>query len=104
EEGEARCAVLVVEPRAVPELDEHLVIADLLARPLEVVERRLLVDDVRRQLEEDPAQLARGAERLERLEEAAEDLAAELARRAVDAAALVHGHLGAQVFRDRLGL
>ena len=63
-------AVLVVEPRAVPELDEHLVAAELLPRPREVVERGLLVDDVLRQLEEDPAELARAPQRLERLEEA----------------------------------
>ena len=104
EEREARVAVLVVEPRAVAELDEHLVAGELLARPLEVVERRVLVDDVRRQLHEDPAELALAPQRLERLEEEPEDLAAQLARRPVDAAALVHRHLVAELRRDRLEL
>src|SRR3954469_14555061 len=86
------------------ELDEHLVAAELLARPLEILERAVLEDDVRRQLEEDASELALAAERLEHLEEAAEHLAAELARRPVDAAALVHRHLVAEVLRNRLDL
>jgi hypothetical protein len=65
----------------VPELDEHLVVPDLLARPREVVVRRVLRDDVRRELEEEPAELARGPQRLERLEEPPKDLGPELARR-----------------------
>ena len=104
EEGERLRAVLVVEPRAVAELDQHLVGAELVARPLEVLERRLLEDDVRRQLEEDAAELPRAAQRLERVEEAAEHLAAKLARRPVDAAALVDRHLGAQVLGQHLDL
>jgi hypothetical protein len=86
----------------VPELDEHLVLAELLARPPEVVERRVLVDDVGRQLEEDPAELAGLAQRLERAEELAEDHGSELARRPVDAAALVDGHSLAQLGRQLL--
>ena len=104
EERERLRAVLVVEPRAVTELDEHLVAAELRARPLEIVERRLLEDDVRRELEEDPAELARAPQRLERLEEAPEDLAAQLARRPVDAAALVDRHRVAEILRNRLRL
>ena len=80
--------MLLGEPDAVAELDQHLVAAELVARPLEVVERRRLRDDVRRQLEEDPAELARLPERLERVEELAEDDRAQLARRPVDAAAV----------------
>ena len=89
---------------AVPELDEHLVPAELLARPREVVEGGLLRDDVGRELEEEPAQLAGRAQRLERLEEAAEDLGAKLSRRAVDPAALVLRRLVAQVGRELLDL
>ena len=62
----------LLEPRRVPELDQHPVVAELVGRPLEVVERRRLPDDVRRHLEEDPAELARRAQRLERVEERAE--------------------------------
>src|SRR5581483_7435013 len=70
----------------------------------EVLERPLLEDDIRRELEEDAAELSRAAQRLERLEEATEHLAAQLARRAVDAAALVDGHLRAQVLGQDLDL
>ena len=96
--------MLVVEPRAVAELDEHLVRAEVLPGPFEIVERRILVHDVRRQLEEDAAQLAGGAERFERGEEAAKDLGAELARRAVHTTALVAWHLVTEVFRQYLRL
>ena len=82
-----------------PELDQHLVAAELLLRPLEVLERGGLEDDVRRELHQDPAELAVPPQRLERLVEAAEDLGPELARRAVDAAALVDGRALAQVGR-----
>ena len=91
QELERLVAMLVVEPARVPELDHQLVTGELLLRPLEVLERARLRDDVRRQLEEDAAELARRAQRLERVAEAAEDLGAELARRPVDAAALVDG-------------
>ena len=104
EEGQRLGAVLVVQPGAMPELDEHLVVADLLTRPLEVLERVLLVHDVLRQLEENAAELARRPQRLERLEESPEDLSAQLPRRAVDATAVVDGHLVAKVFRQRLDL
>ena len=53
--------------------------AELLARPLQILERAVLVDDVRRELEEDAAELSGRAQRLQRLQEPAEDLAAELA-------------------------
>ena len=104
EEGERLAAVLVVEPARVPELDQHLVAAELLLRPLEVLERRGLEDDVGRQLHQDPAELARLAQRLQRLVEAAEDLGPELARRPVDAAARVERRRLAQVGRQLLGL
>ena len=86
------------------ELDQHPVAAELVARPLEVVERRGLPDDVRRQLEEDAAELPGRPQRLERVEELAEDVRAQLARRPVDAAALVDRHALAQVGRQLLEL
>ncbi len=86
------------------ELDQHLVAAQLLLRPLEVLEREGLDDDVGRELHQDPAEFPRLAQRLERLVEAAEDLRPKLARRAVDAAALVDGRLVAQVRRELLDL
>ena len=51
-----------------------------------------------------PPSLPGAAQRLEALEEAAEHLAAQLARRPVDLAALVDGHRVAQVFRQHLEL
>src|SRR5713101_7717473 len=96
--------MLVVQPRAVTELDEHLVAAELLTRPLEIFERAVLEDDIRGKLKEDAAQLALAAQRLERLEKAAEDLAAELARRAVDPAALVHRHRVTEILGQHLEL
>src|SRR6266508_5612336 len=84
-----------------PELDEHLVVPELLPSPLQVLERAILVDDVGRKLEEDPAQLARRTQRLERFEEAAEDLAAKLARGTLDASAVVDGSIVPQIGRDR---
>ena len=95
-------AALLGEPVAVAELDEHLVAAELVARPLEVVERRRLRDDVRRQLEEDPAELPGPPQRLERAEELAEDDPAQLPRRPVDPAAGVDRHAVAQVGRQLL--
>src|SRR5439155_23430521 len=89
EEAERLLALLVLVPAPVPELDEHLVVADLLAGPGEIVVRGLLGHDVRRELEQDAAELSGDAQRLERSEETAEDLAAELARGAVDPATLV---------------
>src|SRR6266508_4471607 len=74
-----------------PELGEHLVVPELLPSPLQVLERAILVDDVGRKLEEDAAQLARRTQRLERFEEAAEDLAAKLARGTLDASADLDG-------------
>src|SRR6266508_6554709 len=87
-----------------PELDEHLVVPELLPSPLQVLERAILVDDVGRKLEEDPAQLARRTQRLERFEEAAEDLAAKLARGTLDASAVVDGSIVPQIGRERLEL
>ena len=95
---------LLVVPACVPELDEHLVVAELLARPPDVVERALLPDDVRGELEQDPAQLSLRPERAECRQEALEHLAAELAGRPVDAAFLVGRRLVAQVGRQRLEL
>ena len=51
-----------------------------------------------------PPSLPVDAQRLERLEEPAEDLAAQLARRAVDATALVDRHRVAEVLRQHLDL
>ena len=51
-----------------------------------------------------PPSLPVASQRLERLEETAEHFTAQLARRAVDAAALVHRHLRAQVLRQHLEL
>ena len=51
-----------------------------------------------------PPSLPVDAQRLERGEEAAEHLAAQLARRPVDAAALVDGHRVAQILRQHLDL
>ncbi len=73
-------------------------------RPLEVVERRRLANDVRRELEEDPAELPALAQRLERVEELAEDDRPLLARRPVDAPALVDRHALAEVGRHLLEL
>ena len=87
-----------------PELDQHLVAAELLLGPLEVLERRGLEDDVGRQLHQDPAELARLPQRLERLVEAPEDLGPELARRPVDPPARVERRGLAQVGRQLLGL
>ena len=75
-------------PGTVTRLEQEVVVADLLACPLEVVERRRLPDDVRRHLEEEAAELPRVAERCERVEELAEDLGARLARGPVDAPTL----------------
>src|SRR5205814_8302175 len=85
EEAQQVAAHVFLEPRPVTRLDEHRVGAELVARPLEVVERRLLPDDVRRELEQDAPELARLTEWLERSEELAKDLAAQLARWPVDA-------------------
>ena len=90
------------EPVAVAELDEHLVAAELVARPLEVVERRGLRDDVGRHLEEDPAELPGLAQRLERGQELAEHDRALLGRRAVDPAAGIERHPVAEVGRQLL--
>ena len=48
EERECVGAMLVVEPGPMPELDEHLVAAELLLRPREVVERVVPEYDVLR--------------------------------------------------------
>ena len=102
EEREHLGADVLLVPASVPELDQHLVLAHLFSGPREVVERELLVDDVGRELEEDSAELARRAQRLECLAEAPEDLAAKLPRRAIDPAALVDRRLVAEVGRELL--
>src|SRR5207249_5821395 len=89
EKAERVSPMLVVEPAQMPELNEHVVFADLLPRPFQVLQRAIFVHDIGGKLEEDPAELSRRAKRLERLEEAPEDLPSELARRPVDAALLV---------------
>ena len=104
EEAQRLLALVVLVPASVTELDEHLVVLDLLARPGEVVERGLLGDDVRRELEEEPAELPGRAQRLERCSEPAEDLGAKLARGPVDPAAIVLRRLVAQVRRQLLDL
>src|SRR4029077_2084179 len=104
EEPKRVVAVLAVEPARMPELDEQLVVAELLARPLEIVERTVLVDDVRRELKQDPSELPRRSPRVERSKEPTEDLTAKLPRRPLDAPSLVRRRLVAQVGRQRLNL
>jgi hypothetical protein len=104
EEREDASAVLLVEPAPVAKLDEHLVAAELLPRPLEILEGRRLADDIRGELNEDAPELPRAPDRLERLVEASEDLAAELARRPIDPAALVDRSFASQVGRKLLEL
>jgi hypothetical protein len=104
EERKRLRAVLVVEPASVPELDEQVDIRKLLARPLEVLERAVAIDHVRRQLEQDTAELARLAERRDRREEAAEDLAAHLPRHPLDPSVPVHLEPLVQVRRQLLEL
>ena len=104
EERERVRPVLVVEPACVPELNKHLVVAEPLARPLEVLEREILVDDVRRELHEDPAELAGLPNGIERLAEAPEDLVAPFARGPLDAPTRVGLETIAQVRRDLLEL
>src|SRR4029079_8682119 len=104
EEPKRVLAVVVVEPARMPELDEQLVVPDLLARPLEIVERTILVDDVRWELKQDPSELPCRSQRLERSKEPAEDLSAKLPRWALDAPALVGRRLVAEVGRQRLDL
>src|SRR5207249_8690984 len=78
EEAQCLLAMLVVQPACVSELDEHLVVPDLLASPAEIVERAILVNDVGRELEQDPAQLSRRPQRLECSEKSAKHPAAKL--------------------------
>ena len=104
QEAQRLLAVLVLVPAPVPELDEHLVVLDLLARPGEVVEGGFLRDDVRRELEQETAELPSRAKRLERRPEPPEDLGAKLTRRPVDPAAIVLRRLVAQVRRQLLDL
>ena len=73
-------------------------------RPLEVVERRRLPDDVRRELEEDPAQLPASRSGSSASRNSRKTRRAQLARRPVDAAALVDRHPLAQVGRQLLEL
>ena len=79
EEREGRVTLTLLVPGAVPELHEHLVPVHLLPGPLEVVERRFLRHHVRRELEEDPAELSSEPQGLECFVETPEDLRAELA-------------------------
>jgi hypothetical protein len=88
----------------VAELDERAVAGELLHRPRQVVAREVLRHDVRRKLEQDAAELSRGAKRLERLVEAAEDLRAKLARRPVHPTALVRRRGVPEVGRELLEL
>src|SRR6185312_16999388 len=101
-EAQRLVAMFLVEPADVADLDEHLVAAELLARPLQILERAVLVDDVRRELEEDAAKLPGRAQRFQRLQEPAEDLPAELARRSLDAAFVVGRRVVAEIGRQRL--
>ena len=87
EEAKRVGAVLLVEPARVAKLDQHLLARELFLRPLQVLERLRPVDDVRRELHQDPPELSGRAQRLERLAKAAEHLGSVLARRPVDAAA-----------------
>ena len=90
--------------RAVPELHEHLVVPELLARPFAGSRATGPCRPRTRKLEEDAAELAAGAQRLERGEEPAEDLAAKLPRRPLDPSALVGRRVVPQVRRQRLEL
>jgi hypothetical protein len=104
EEAQELVAHVLRVPRPVARLEQERVAADLVARPVQVVERRRLPDDVRRHLEEDAAELARVAERRQRVEEFAEDGAARVTRRTVDASAVVDGQTFAQLGRHLLEL
>ena len=104
EERERLCAVLLVEPAAVTKLDQDLVPGELGLRPFDVLERGGLVDDVRRELQQDAAELPALAQRLDGAGEPAEHLGAELAWRAVDTAARVDRHRVAQVLGQRFEL
>ena len=103
EEAQRVGVVLLVEPARVAELDEHLVATELFLRPLQVLERLRPVDDVRRKLHQDPAELPGRAQRLEGLVEALEDLGAVFARRPLDPAAGVGGDV-TQVGRELVDL
>src|SRR5581483_7568449 len=81
EEAKQLRAYVLRVPRLMARFEQEHVVADLVARPLEVVERRGLPDDVRRHLEQDAAELPRRAQRLERGEEHLEDASPQLARR-----------------------
>ena len=107
EEGERLRSILLVQPASVPKLDERPVAAELLDRPAQVVEREILVDDVRGELEEDASELACGSKRFESAVEAGEHLGAKLARGPMDAASLVERgglpQVGRKLFRlDRV--
>jgi hypothetical protein len=95
--------VLLVEPARVAELDQHFVATELLLRPFEVLERLRPGDDVRRELHQDPPELAGRAERFEGVVKAGEHLGAVLARRPVDATASVSRDI-AQVGRELVDL
>src|SRR6202011_2380394 len=69
EPGQQLLPYVLLEPGAMAELGQHPVAAELRTRPLEVVERGSLPDDVGRELEEDAAELAARPQWLERLEE-----------------------------------
>src|SRR5207247_1655248 len=99
QEPQGVVAMILVEPARVPELHEHLVVSDLLARPLQVLERAVLVDHIRGKLEEDPAELATGAQRLECDEESSKDLTAKLPGRPLDSTPLVCLRLVTQIRR-----
>src|SRR5437870_1165217 len=103
-EAESVVAVLVLEPARVPELDQHLVVPELLAGPAQIVERAILVDHVRRELEQDAAQLPRRPQWLERFEETAKHLPAKLPRRPLDPATLICRRVVAEVRRQRFEL
>jgi putative transcriptional regulator len=79
--------LLVIEPAAVAELNEQFVVGQLRAQPLQILPRLRLRHDVRRELDQDSAELAGLVRRLERLAEEANELAAHLPRHALDAVA-----------------
>ena len=99
EERERPGAVLLLEPAPVAELDLGVVAVELLAHPLEVLERPRLHHDVRGHLEQDRPELAGLAQRLDHLAEQLEDDRARVPGHALDAAALVGGERGG----ERLG-
>src|SRR5829696_2451851 len=104
EEREGVRAVVLVEPAAVAELDEHVMSLESLAGPFEVRQRGITVNDVRRELEQDPTELAGRTQGFEPGEEPLEHLGAKLPRRPVHPPTLISLDGISEVGRKLLGL